>query len=135
MKFFIQIVRHRRDVSDESDDNTSFSCADKKDGFYSDLSNCRSYYQCTNGIASSGDCVGNYEWNSDLNKCDNPKNSDCTKRKQMLPNSTAIPPSNLTDHSKETTTIKEEVKNPITTENSIDLTTVESTTIKDDISE
>merc|ERR1712029_1205796 len=26
-------LRHRRDVSDESDDNISFSCADKKDGF------------------------------------------------------------------------------------------------------
>ena len=51
--------------------------------------------------------MGNYEWNSEKNQCDVPRNSDCTKRKQMLPNSTAIPPSNLTDYAQETTTTEQ----------------------------
>lgn len=95
----------------------------RKDGFYSDLSKCGSYWQCKEGIASSGDCVGNYEWSTELNRCDKPENSDCTKRKQLLPNSTAGP-SNLTDHSREipsTTELSGDV--PSTTESDLESTT------------
>ena len=100
----------------DATETSEFSCANKKNGFYSDLSKCGSYYECKDGVASSGDCVGNYEWSTELNRCDKPANSDCTKRKQLLPNSTAGP-SNLTDHSRETPSTTEL---PSTTENSAD---------------
>lgn len=116
-------VRTIRDVEDDSDQNSDFDCSDKADGFYSDLSKCGSYYECRDGVSAAGECVGNYEWNSQINKCDVPKNSDCTRKKQeILPNSTATPPSNLTDHSKEPTTTAQDVYSS-TSADEIEITT------------
>ena len=109
----------------------------KKDGFYSDVTKCGSYYECRDGVTSSGDCVGNYEWNSELTKCDHPKNSDCTKfKKQILPNSTAVPPSNLTDNSKETTTTENIIDEVIstTTANVVDVISTTTENVVEEIS-
>ena len=114
-----------------SENIQEFDCKGRSDGFYSDVTKCGSYYECRNEVASSGDCVGNYEWNSETNQCDVPQNSDCTKKK-LLPNSTATPPSNLTDYSRETTTIKNDETEDITTTTSIPfMTTVQNKTDED----
>ncbi|RIB30731.1 Carbohydrate-Binding Module Family 14 protein [Gigaspora rosea] len=66
-----------------------FTCPEENDesnpnGLYRNPEDCKTFYQCSNGVAYLFDCPDDLQWNTYYKRCEWPANSDCA-----LPN---VPP-------------------------------------------
>ncbi|RIB00647.1 Carbohydrate-Binding Module Family 14 protein [Gigaspora rosea] len=56
---------------------TGLACKELANGLYANPYDCKTFYQCSNGVAYLFDCPDDLQWSSNLQRCEWPINSDC----------------------------------------------------------